>query len=46
LFKQYYCQSLPDQFWTQVKQRAHQLYTKFHSVKFQQKLINENTLID
>ncbi|MFM1978387.1 MAG: hypothetical protein RLZZ151_902 [Pseudomonadota bacterium] len=45
LFKQYYCQSLPDQFWTQVKQRASKLYAKFHSAKFQQRLKAEKSAL-
>ncbi len=44
-FKQYYCQSLPDQFWTQVKQRASKLYAKFHSAKFQQRLKAEKSAL-
>jgi hypothetical protein len=45
LFKQYYCQDLPLKFWAQVKQRAHKLYAKFHSAKFQERLKTEKSAL-
>ncbi len=45
LFKQYYLSQSPA-FWAQVEARAQQLYTKFHSDKFQRRLSSENSAID
>jgi len=45
LFKQYYLPQSPT-FWAQVEDRAQQLYTKFHSDKFQRRLYSENSAID
>lgn len=44
LFKQHY---LPQsaQFWAKVEARANQLYAKFHSTKFQQRLLAEKSKI-
>jgi len=44
-FKQYYCPNLPDKFWVQVKNRANNLYDKFHSHKFQERLKKEKSFL-
>jgi len=42
LFQQHYLPQSAD-FWTKVESRANQLYTKFHSKKFQQRLSTEKS---
>ena len=44
LFKQYYLPQT-DHFWKKVEARANQLYAKFNSNKFQQRLANERSAI-
>lgn len=45
LFRQHY---LPQSaaFWNRVERRAHKLYQKFHSSKFQQRLVRERASLD
>jgi heptose I phosphotransferase len=45
LFKHYYCQNLPINFWKKVQQRANKLYAKFNSVKFQRRLNAEKSVL-
>lgn len=44
LFKQNYLPQ-PPEFWVKVERRAQQLYTKFHSDKFQKRLMKEKSAI-
>lgn len=46
LFKQNYCQDLPVKFWTDVQRRADKLYVKFHSAKFQKRLLVEKSALE
>lgn len=45
LFRQYYLPQTAD-FWSKVEVRANQLYSKFHSDKFQKRLSAEKSVID